>query len=100
MRFQQKCQLKIDKREQLIISNALNFRLPNNITLLARVGNMKILDAGCYGIQCYWEEVLVQAIYPSKGYRIWTSYMVKYAKEADNEILKLAMIETKELEVR
>jgi 4-hydroxy-2-oxoheptanedioate aldolase len=62
---------------------------------------MKILDAGCYGVICPMvsnrneAEKFVQACqYPPKGYRIYGgSY---YAKHADNEILKLAMIETKE----
>ena len=70
---------------------------------------MKILDAGCYGIICPMvsnrkeAEKFVQACqYPSKGYRSYGPLRgllyggSDYAKHADNEILKLAMIETKE----
>ena len=70
---------------------------------------MKILDAGCYGIICPMvsnrkeAENFVQAcLYPSKGYRSFGPIRgllyggSDYAKHADNEILKLAMIETKE----
>ncbi|MDC0525068.1 aldolase/citrate lyase family protein [Pelagibacteraceae bacterium] len=70
---------------------------------------MKILDAGCYGIICPMvsnreqAEKFVQAcLYPSKGYRSFGPIRgllyggADYAKQADNEILKLAMIETKE----
>ena len=70
---------------------------------------MKILDAGCYGIICPMvsnrkeAEAFVQAcLYPPKGYRSFGPIRgllyggPDYAKHADNEILKLAMIETKE----
>ena len=70
---------------------------------------MKILDAGCYGIICPMvsnrkeAEKFVQAcLYPSKGYRSFGPIRgllyggSDYAKHSDNEILKLAMIETKE----
>ena len=70
---------------------------------------MKILDAGCYGIICPMvsnrkeAENFVQAcLYPSKGYRSFGPIRgllyggTDYSKHADNEILKLAMIETKE----
>jgi 4-hydroxy-2-oxoheptanedioate aldolase len=86
-----------------------------NVTPLARVNwnepgqIMKILDAGCYGVICPMvsnkteAENFVQAcLYPSKGYRSFGPIRgliyggSDYAKEADNEILKLAMIETKE----
>ena len=70
---------------------------------------MKILDAGCYGIICPMvsnrkqAENFIQACqYPPKGYRSFGPIRASiyggsdYAKHADNEILKLAMIETKE----
>jgi 4-hydroxy-2-oxoheptanedioate aldolase len=70
---------------------------------------MKILDAGCYGVICPMvsnrleAENFVQACqYPPKGYRSFGPVRASiyggsdYAKHADNEILKLAMIETKE----
>ena len=70
---------------------------------------MKILDAGCYGVICPMvsnrdeAEKFVQACqYPPKGYRSFGPVRANiyggsdYAKHADNEILKLAMIETKE----
>ena len=70
---------------------------------------MKILDAGCYGIICPMvsnrkeAEKFVQAcLYPPKGYRSFGPIRASiyggsdYAKHADKEILKLAMIETKE----
>ena len=86
-----------------------------NITPMARVNwnepgqIMKILDAGCYGVICPMvsnrkeAEKFVQACqYPPKGYRSFGPIRASiyggsdYAKHADNEILKLAMIETKE----
>ena len=86
-----------------------------DVTPLARVNwnepgqIMKILDAGCYGVICPMvsnrkeAENFVQAcLYPSKGYRSFGPIRgllyggSDYAKHADNEILKLAMIETKE----
>jgi len=70
---------------------------------------MKILDAGCYGVICPMvsnrkeAEKFVQACqYPPKGYRSFGPIRGSiyggsdYAKHADHEILKLAMIETKE----
>ena len=70
---------------------------------------MKILDAGCYGIVCPMvsnrkeaENFVNACLYPSKGYRSFGPIRgllyggSDYAKHADNEILKLAMIETKE----
>ena len=70
---------------------------------------MKILDAGCYGIICPMvsnrkeAENFVQAcLYPPKGYRSYGPIRgllyggVDYSKYANDEILKLAMIETKE----
>jgi len=70
---------------------------------------MKILDAGCYGIICPMvsnrkeAEKFIQACqYPPNGYRSFGPIRASiyggsdYAKYADNEILKLAMIETKE----
>jgi 4-hydroxy-2-oxoheptanedioate aldolase len=70
---------------------------------------MKILDAGCYGVICPMvsnrkeAEKFVQACqYPPKGYRSFGPIRASiyggsdYAKYADYEILKLAMIETKE----
>ena len=70
---------------------------------------MKILDAGCYGIICPMvsnrkeAENFVQACqYPPKGYRSFGPIRASiyggsdYAINANEEILKLAMIETKE----
>jgi 4-hydroxy-2-oxoheptanedioate aldolase len=70
---------------------------------------MKILDAGSYGIICPMvsnrkeAENFVQAcMYPPKGYRSYGPIRglvyggPDYADEANNEILKFAMIETKE----
>ena len=70
---------------------------------------MKILDAGCYGIICPMvsnkkeAEKFIQACqYPPKGYRSFGPIRASiyggndYAKNANDEILKLAMIETKE----
>ena len=70
---------------------------------------MKILDAGAYGIICPMvsnkkeAENFVQAcMYPRKGYRSYGPIRglvyggPDYADEANNEILKFAMIETKE----
>ena len=98
--------------------NALNMLQAistTEVTPLARVNwnepgqIMKILDAGCYGIICPMvsnrkqAEYFVQAcLYPSKGYRSFGPVRgllyggSDYAKHSDNEILKLAMIETKE----
>ena len=70
---------------------------------------MKILDAGCYGIICPMvsnkkeAEKFIQACqYPPKGYRSFGPIRATiyggndYSKNANDEILKLAMIETKE----
>ncbi len=98
--------------------NALNMLQAistTDVTPLARVNwnepgqIMKILDAGCYGVICpmvsnrHEAESFVNAcLYPSKGYRSFGPIRGllyggnDYAKHADNEILKLAMIETKE----
>jgi 4-hydroxy-2-oxoheptanedioate aldolase len=70
---------------------------------------MKILDAGCYGIICPMvsnreqAEKFVQAcIYPPNGYRSYGPIRgllyggADYGEHANDEILKLAMIETKE----
>tara|TARA_X000001036_G_scaffold95254_1_gene87887 strand:- start:336 stop:1127 length:792 start_codon:yes stop_codon:yes gene_type:complete len=70
---------------------------------------MKILDAGAYGVICPMvsnrkeAEHFVQAcLYPPKGYRSFGPIRANiyggsdYYKHANHEILKLAMIETKE----
>ena len=70
---------------------------------------MKILDAGCYGIICPMvsnrkeAESFVKACqYPPEGYRSFGPIRASiyggddYASHANSEILKLAMIETKE----
>ncbi len=70
---------------------------------------MKILDAGCYGVICPMvsnrkdaENFIQACLYPPKGYRSFGPIRASiyggsdYAKHADQEILKLAMIETKE----
>ena len=86
-----------------------------DVTPLARVNwnepgqIMKILDAGCYGVICPMvsnrkeaENFVKACLYPLKGYRSFGPIRgllyggSDYAKHADNEILKLAMIETKE----
>ena len=86
-----------------------------NVVPLARVNwnepgqIMKILDAGAYGIICPMvsnrkeAENFVQAcMYPPSGYRSYGPIRglvyggPDYADEANNEILKFAMIETKE----
>ena len=98
--------------------NALNMLQSistTNTTPLARVNwnepgqIMKILDAGCYGIICPMvsnrkeaENFIQACLYPPKGYRSFGPIRgllyggADYAKHADQEILKLAMIETKE----
>ena len=109
----------IDMQHGLIdYSNAANMLQAistTETTPLARVNwnepgqIMKILDAGCYGVICPMvsnrkeTERFVQACqYPPKGYRSFGPIRANiyagsdYAKHADNEILKLAMIETKE----
>ena len=86
-----------------------------NITPMARVNwnepgqIMKILDAGCYGVICPMvsnrkeAEKFVQACqYPPKGYRSFGPIRgllyggQDYGKHANDEIVKLAMIETRE----
>ena len=86
-----------------------------DVTPLARVNwnepgqIMKILDAGAYGIICPMvsnraqAEKFVQAcMYPPKGYRSFgptRGFMYggnDYVDHANDEILKIAMIETKE----
>ena len=70
---------------------------------------MKILDAGCYGVICPMvsnrkeaEKFIQSCQYPPNGYRSFGPIRASiyggadYAKHADNEVLKLAMIETKE----
>ena len=70
---------------------------------------MKILDAGCYGVICPMvsnrdeAEKFVQACkYPPEGYRSFGPMRgliyggADYADHANSEILKMAMIETKE----
>ena len=70
---------------------------------------MKILDAGCYGIICPMvsnrkeaENFIQACLYPPKGYRSFgpTRALLyggsDYSVHANDEILKLAMIETKE----
>ena len=86
-----------------------------DVTPLARVNwnepgqIMKILDAGCYGVICPMvsnkleAEKFVQAcMYPPQGYRSFGPIRgliyggSDYPEHANDEILKLAMIETKE----
>lgn len=111
--------LTIDMQHGLVdYSNAVNMLQAistTNTTPMARVNwnepgqIMKILDAGCYGIICPMvsnrkeAENFIQACqYPPKGYRSFgpiraTIYGgINYANNANEEILKLAMIETKE----
>ena len=70
---------------------------------------MKILDAGSYGVICPMvsnrkeaENFVKACQYPPKGYRSFGPIRASiyggsdYSKHADNEVLKLAMIETKE----
>ena len=70
---------------------------------------MKILDAGAYGIICPMvsnkkeaESFVKACMYPPNGYRSYGPIRglvyggSDYADEANNEILKFAMIETKE----
>ena len=86
-----------------------------DVTPLARVNwnepgqIMKILDAGCYGVICpmvsnkFEAEKFVQAcMYPPRGYRSFGPIRgliyggSDYGEYANDEVLKLAMIETKE----
>ena len=99
-------------------SNALNMLQAissTEVTPLARVNwnepgqIMKILDAGCYGIICPMvsnrkeaENFVNACLYPPKGYRSFGPIRGliygggDYGDHANNEILKFAMIETKE----
>ena len=109
----------IDMQHGLIdYTNAVNMLQAistTDTTPLARVNwnepgqIMKILDAGCYGVICPMvsnrtdAEKFVQAcLYPPKGYRSFGPIRANiyggsdYSENADKEILKLAMIETKE----
>ena len=109
----------IDMQHGLIdYSNAINMLQAistTDTTPLARVNwnepgqIMKILDAGCYGVICPMvsnrkeaENFVKACQYPPKGYRSFGPIRASiyggddYAKHADSEILKLAMIETKE----
>ena len=109
----------IDMQHGLIdYSNAANMLQAistTNTTPLARVNwnepgqLMKILDAGCYGVICPMvsnrkeaENFVKACQYPPKGYRSFGPIRASlygggdYAKHANTEILKLAMIETKE----
>ena len=111
--------LTIDMQHGLVdYSNALPMLQTissTNVTPLARVNwnepgqIMKILDAGCYGIICPMvnnkedAEKFVQAcMYPPNGYRSFGPIRgliyggSDYAKHADQEMLKFAMIETRE----
>ena len=111
--------LTIDMQHGLVdYSNALPMLQTissTNVTPLARVNwnepgqIMKILDAGCYGIICPMvsnkeeAERFVQAcMYPPKGYRSFGPIRgliyggSDYGDKANEEILKFAMIETKE----
>ena len=111
--------LTIDMQHGLIdYPNAVNMLQAistTNTTPLARVNwnepgqIMKILDAGAYGIICPMvsnrkqTENFVQAcMYPPKGYRSYGPIRglvyggSDYAEKANDEILKFAMIETKE----
>ena len=111
--------LTVDMQHGLVdYSNALPMMQTistTDVTPLARVNwnepgqIMKILDAGCYGIICPMvsnrkeaERFVKACMYPPKGYRSFGPIRgliyggSDYVKHADNEILKLAMIETKE----
>ena len=111
--------ITIDMQHGLIdYSNAVNMLQAistTDTTPLARVNwnepgqIMKILDAGCYGVICPMvsnrkeaENFVKACQYPPKGYRSFGPIRANiyggndYSKHADNEILKLAMIETKE----
>ena len=95
--------------------NMLQAISTTNTTPLARVNwnepgqIMKILDAGSYGVICPMvsnrkeaENFIKACQYPPRGYRSFGPIRANiyggpdYSSQADNEILKLAMIETKE----
>ena len=111
--------LTVDMQHGLVdYSNALPMMQTistTEVTPLARVNwnepgqIMKILDAGCYGVICPMvsnkeeAEKFVQAcMYPPQGYRSFGPIRgliyggSDYAKHANQEMLKFAMIETKE----
>ena len=111
--------LTIDMQHGLVdYSNALPMLQTistTDVTPLARVNwnepgqIMKILDAGCYGIVCPMvsnrkeaENFVKACLYPPKGYRSFGPIRgllyggSDYGKYANEEILKFAMIETKE----
>ena len=111
--------LTIDMQHGVVdYSNALQMLQAistTDVTPMARVNwnepgqIMKILDAGAYGIICPMvsnrkeAEAFVQAcLYPPKGYRSFGPIRgllyggADYGKHANDEILKFAMIETKE----
>jgi len=111
--------ITIDMQHGLIdYPNAVNMLQAistTNTTPLARVNwnepgqIMKILDAGCYGVICPMVSNTIEAQkfinacqYPPNGYRSYGPIRASiyggsdYAKHANNEVLKLAMIETKE----
>ena len=111
--------LTIDMQHGLVdYSNALPMLQTisaTNVTPLARVNwnepgqIMKILDAGCYGIICPMvsnkkeaENFVKACMYPPLGYRSFGPIRgliyggPDYSEHANDEILKLAMIETKE----
>ena len=95
--------------------NMLQAISTTNATPLARVNwnepgqIMKILDAGCYGVICPMvsnrkeaENFVKACLYPPKGYRSFGPIRgliyggSDYGKYANDELLKFAMIETKE----
>src|SRR5210317_1123518 len=111
--------LTIDMQHGLVdYSNALPMLQTistTDVTPLARVNwnepgqIMKILDAGAYGIICPMvsnkkeaENFVKACMYPPKGYRSFGPIRgllyggAEYGKYANDEILKFAMIETKE----
>ena len=111
--------LTIDMQHGLIdYSNAISMLQAistTDTTPMARVNwnepgqIMKILDAGSYGVICPMvsnrkeaENFVKACQYPPKGYRSFGPIRASiyggsdYSKHADNEVLKLAMIETKE----
>ena len=111
--------LTIDMQHGLIdYTNALPMMQTistTDVTPLARVNwnepgqIMKILDAGCYGVICPMvsnrneaENFVKSCLYPPLGYRSFGPVRgliyggSDYAEHANNELLKFAMIETKE----
>ena len=111
--------LTIDMQHGLIdYTNALPMMQTistTDVTPLARVNwnepgqIMKILDAGCYGVICPMvsnrneaEKFVKSCLYPPLGYRSFGPVRgliyggSDYAEHANKELLKFAMIETKE----